>query len=30
MSSSDVPIVPGYFGEEQSDQRLKEEAHKIG
>ena len=30
MSSSDVPIVPGYFGEDQSDQRLQEEALKIG
>ena len=30
MSESSVPIVPGYFGEDQSDERLREEAEKIG
>ena len=30
MSESSVPVVPGYFGEDQSDQRLKEEAEKLG
>ena len=30
MSESGVPVVPGYFGEEQSDSRLKEEADKMG
>lgn len=30
MSESGVPVVPGYFGEDQSDPRLKEEADKMG
>lgn len=30
MSESSVPVVPGYFGEDQSDTRLKEEAEKLG
>ena len=30
MSDSSVPVVPGYFGEDQSDSRLKEEAEKLG
>ena len=30
MSESGVPVVPGYFGDDQSDHRLKEEADKIG
>jgi 3-methylcrotonyl-CoA carboxylase alpha subunit len=30
MSSSGVPIVPGYFGDDQSDDRLRAEAEKLG
>ena len=30
MESSGVPIVPGYFGEDQSDERLRMEAEKLG
>ena len=30
MSESSVPVVPGYFGEDQSDQKLEEEAEKLG
>ena len=30
MSDSSVPVVPGYFGEDQSDSRLREEAEKLG
>lgn len=30
MSESGVPVVPGYFGEDQSDSRLKEESDKMG
>ncbi|XP_064393739.1 methylcrotonoyl-CoA carboxylase subunit alpha, mitochondrial-like [Halichondria panicea] len=30
MSESGVPVVPGYFGEDQSDPRLKVEADKMG
>ena len=30
MSQSSVPIVPGYFGDDQSDSTLKAEADKIG
>lgn len=30
MSEASVPVVGGYHGEEQSDERLAEEAHKIG
>lgn len=30
MSESGVPVVPGYFGRDQSDELLKEEAEKIG
>ena len=30
MESSGVPIVPGYFGDDQSDERLRMEAEKLG
>ena len=30
MSGSGVPVVPGYYGKEQSDSFLKEEADKLG
>lgn len=30
MNESGVPIVPGYYGDDQSDRNLKEEADKIG
>lgn len=30
MSASGVPVVPGYFGKDQSDSLLKQEADKIG
>lgn len=30
MSQSSVPIVPGYFGEDQTDQRLTAEANSMG
>lgn len=30
MSHSSVPVVPGYFGEDQRDSLLKAEADKIG
>ena len=30
MEKAGVPIVPGYFGEEQSKQCLREEADNIG
>ena len=30
MSASGVPVVPGYYGEEQLDSLLREEADKIG
>lgn len=30
MSQSSVPVVPGYFGEDQSDSLLKKEADQIG
>ena len=30
MNESGVPIVPGYYGDDQSDQNLKQEANKIG
>ena len=30
MSESSVPVVPGYFGDDQSDQKLSEEAEKLG
>ena len=30
MSKSSVPVVPGYFGDDQSDSRLKDEAEKMG
>ena len=30
MSRSSVPVVPGYFGDDQSDSKLKEEAEKMG
>ena len=30
MSNSSVPVVPGYFGEDQRDSLLKAEADKIG
>lgn len=30
MSKSSVPVVPGYFGDEQSDSKLKDEAEKMG
>ena len=30
MSKSLVPVVPGYFGEDQSDQRLSAEANSMG
>lgn len=30
MSDAKVPIVGGYHGEDQSDERLRQEADKIG
>ena len=30
MSDAGVPIIQGYHGEDQSDERLKSEAEKIG
>ena len=30
MSSSSVPIIPGYYGSDQSDSRLEKEAEAIG
>jgi 3-methylcrotonyl-CoA carboxylase alpha subunit len=30
MEGAGVPVVPGYHGEEQSDERLREEARRIG
>lgn len=30
MSEASVPVVGGYHGEEQSDERLAAEAHQIG
>ena len=30
MSAAGVPIIEGYHGEDQSDERLREEAEKIG
>ena len=30
MSASDVPVVPGYYGDDQSSQKLKMEADKLG
>jgi 3-methylcrotonyl-CoA carboxylase alpha subunit len=30
MAEAGVPVVPGYQGEEQSDERLREEAERIG
>ena len=30
MSSAGVPIIEGYHGEDQSDERLSQEADKIG
>lgn len=30
MSSAGVPVVLGYHEKDQSDGRLKDEAHKIG
>lgn len=30
MSEASVPVVGGYHGEEQSDERLAAEAHRIG
>ena len=30
MSKSSVPVVPGYFGDDQADSRLKDEAEKMG
>ena len=30
MSASSVPVVPGYFGGDQSDTNLQLEADKIG
>ena len=30
MSQSSVPVVPGYFGDDQSDTLLKKEADQIG
>ena len=30
MSSSSVPIIPGYYGSDQSDSRLEKEAEGIG
>lgn len=30
MSESGVPVVPGYYGDDQSDGLLREEAEKIG
>ena len=30
MNGSGVPVVPGYYGDDQSDGLLREEAEKIG
>jgi len=30
MSNSSVPIIPGYYGDDQSDSRLQKEAEAIG
>lgn len=30
MSAAGVPIIEGYHGEDQSDEKLKSEAAKIG
>ena len=30
MNKSGVPVVPGYYGDDQSDGLLREEAEKIG
>jgi 3-methylcrotonyl-CoA carboxylase alpha subunit len=30
MENANVPVVPGYHGEEQSEERLMKEADKIG
>lgn len=30
MAAANVPIIEGYHGEEQSDDRLLQEAEKIG
>ena len=30
MSASGVPVVPGYYGKDQSDSLLKQEADKLG
>ena len=30
MSKAGIPIVPGYHGENQTDERLKKEAESIG
>ena len=30
MTNANVPVVPGYHGEDQDPQRLYEEARKIG
>lgn len=30
MSAAGVPVIHGYHGEEQSDERLRQEAEKIG
>ena len=30
MSGSSVPIIPGYYGSDQSDSRLEKEAEAIG
>ena len=30
MESAGVPVVPGYYGDDQSDDRLKKEANSIG
>jgi len=30
MATAGIPVVPGYDGQEQSDERLSKEAAKIG
>jgi len=30
MSSAGVPIIEGYHGEDQSDERLRQEAKRVG
>ena len=30
MDSAGVPIIEGYHGEDQSDERLRQEAERIG